>query len=336
MTATATAGPEPQAAPAAEAGGHQTFVNGPVPPVATGNGAPAGPTASEQAYGGHEALAFAAHVTGKQPSAEGAAAQAKLKAKLKAQYGTDVHDFNKVMMGRNKLEQQMRAALPGVTARLNEVAAERKLPFRFTEAELATNFLAEGGVLLMTGQPRASIEAGGEIDGFSYLGIDTFASRRAQLKPWMSKDLASWSADPKHGETSVNEKGQTAHSMMIRDIPQGVEANAVMFAGARAEFAKVCAAEGVDTSSLSEEAWFFWTTVCYNGGAGTAKKLLKQHGIDYWKEPYKGKPNGQSAKYNASWRTATWDYARQTEGDHLDGKVDHDKKPDEKPDASTH
>jgi hypothetical protein len=307
--------------------GHPVFGSGPIPPVATGGGtAAAGPSASELAYGGaaeHGGLAFAAHVTGKQPSPEGAAIEAKLKAQMHKKYGAAVHDYNAIMMGDDPLEQQMRAALPGITAQLNGVATQRKLPFQFTAAELATNFLAEGGVLLFTDPgARAEVEAGGQIDGYQYLGIDTFGSKRAELEPWMSKDLAAWTADPQHDEAATNEKGEAVHSKMIRDVPQGVEANAVMFADARAQFARAAEAHSIDVSKLPPEAWFFWTTVFYNDGETGAAKLLHTHGIDYWKQPYHGKPNGKSAKYNASWRTGTWDYARTIEGDQLDGKPD--------------
>lgn len=309
----------PEAAP--EHPEHAVDAHASVGPGALAAGPHAGgPSAGEHAYG-DPMMSWAATVTGKHPTPHGAHTAEELKARMKAKYGVHPHSYSGVVGGDNTFEQQLRAALPGVVAHLNAVAAKRHLSFRFTEAELATNFITEGGFLLLE-NPMYQPQAGQPISGFGFLGIDTFMQRKGELTPWMSDDLKTWSNDPAHAEGATNERGQAVKSMQVRDVAQGVEANGVMFADARQHFATDCAARGIDTRTLPPEAWFFWTTVYYNSGEGTGKKLLAQHGIDFWKQPWHKADDanqfGTNVKFNASWRTASWDYMRQTSGDHLE------------------
>jgi hypothetical protein len=238
----------------------------------------------------------------------------KLRAALTKKYGQRPKKYDGLFDGKDgPNEQPFVDALGPVVAQLNAVAEARGETYRFTAAEIATNFITEGGYLLLTDPNPAQ----GPLSGFGYLGIDTFMQRQPELTPWMSQDLKDWSADPAHAEPAVNELGESVQALNVRDLPMGVEANAVMFAAARERFSTDARAAKVPAAKLTEEAWFFWTTVYYNAGEGTGKKMLLKHGVDYWKTKYTGAENSQSAKYNATWRTSTWDYLRQHGGDDL-------------------
>lgn len=225
----------------------------------------------------------------------------------------DGHD--EVLAGR---EQRVQSALPRITAQLNAVAAAKGYPFRFTEAELAINFVTEGGYFLLTPY-QGQVMSDTEIDGFQMLGIDTFMQRKKELTPWMSPELKARSNDASAAASAMNEKGEKVEYLNPESLEQGVEANAVMFAAARKRFSD-------DVTNLkltvsSDQAWFFWTTVYYNAGEGTGKKLLQKHGVDYWQVkwtlPDDAAKYNRSAKFNAAWRTSTWESIRTALGDDL-------------------
>lgn len=241
-------------------------------------------------------------------------------------HGTRPHVFGGALSGDSDREREFLGALPNVAKHLNQVAQSKGAPFQFTEAELATNFVTEGGFYLlqdeMNGLDGTPVEPPRwRIDGFEYLGIDTFMSRRQALAPWLSQDLLAWSADTFNTVEHINEHGETVKSLELRDIAQSAEANAVMFADARAAFSHDCVAMKLDPSHLTPEAWFFWTTIYFNAGPGKGRETLKREGVNAWKVPW---PHGDKAKYTSSVlynghsRTASWDYLRRTQGDHLD------------------
>lgn len=225
----------------------------------------------------------------------------------------DGHD--EVLAGR---EQRVLAALPRITAQLNAIAEAKKYPFRFTEAELAINFVTEGGYFLLTAN-QGEVLSDTQIDGFQMLGIDTFMQRKKELTPWMSPELKARSNDASAAASATNEKGEKVEYLNPESLEQGVEANAVMFAAARKRFSDDVTKLKLTVSS--EQAWFFWTTIYYNAGEGTGKKLLQKHGVDYWKVkwtlPDDATKYNRSAKFNASWRTSTWESIRAALGDDL-------------------
>jgi len=240
----------------------------------------------------------------------------KTKADVTAKHGARPHMFGGYLDGSNDHEKQFMAALPALVHHLNEVAAKKGVHYRFTAAEIAANFFGEGGGSLLEDDAPA-----GPISGFESLGIDSFKERRNELAPWMSADLAKYAADDGHYGSAVSENGQMVHTITARDLPQGMEAQAVMFAGARAAFDHDCAAQKIDTAALPQEAWFFWTTIYYNAGPGKGKELLAQNGVHWFDEKWKGSDDAAhngNIQYDAQWRSATWDYMRRTEGDQLD------------------
>lgn len=238
----------------------------------------------------------------------------KLRAAMTAKYGVRPKRYDGLFDGNMPNERPFLDSIPKVVAQLNQAAAKAGKRYRFTEAEIATNFITEGGYLLLV----HPVEVRGPISGFGYFGIDTFMQRLAELQPWMSRDLSTWKDDPAHREPRTNEKGEAVESLIVRDIPMGAEANGVMFAAARERFSDDAASLKISDAKLTPEAWFFWTTVYYNAGEGTGRAMLKKHGVDYWKVKYTKAPNDRDAKSNAAWRTSTWDYLRQHGGDDLD------------------
>ncbi|MFT3697176.1 MAG: DUF4157 domain-containing protein [Kofleriaceae bacterium] len=261
------------------------------------------------------------------------------RAKMESKYGLRPRKYEPQLDGKRHVdkhdkvlaerEQRIRAALPKVVARLNAVCEAKHVPFRFTAAELATNFFSEGAVLLLTEYTNGTLEPDTNIDGFGFLGIDTFIDRKAELDSWMTPDLKARIADPTAQGQGHNEASELVNYLIPATLEQALEANAVMFASARERFAADLAKLGM--TATSDEAWFFWTTIYYNTRESTALDLLTRHGVGYWKTKWtKGedeKKFNRIPKYNAAWRTSTWDSMRTILGDDLDKPDLHHQKP---------
>lgn len=71
---------------------------------------------------------------------------------------------------------------------------------------------------------------------------------------------------------------------------------------------------GTNLDELAIEAQFFWTSMYFNAGPGTASKQLQQHGVQYYSQPWPSeKPHDwRSAQFHALWRTASFEYALQS------------------------
>ncbi len=80
-----------------------------------------------------------------------------------------------------------------------------------------------------------------------------------------------------------------------------VDANAGMFA--------LCIATAANDipgfAQLPRKVRFFWATVYYNSGEGKGRSLIKEHGVDYYKTPWRGRENMMSPLFNALWRMRT-------------------------------
>ncbi len=96
---------------------------------------------------------------------------------IQGEYGVAPRRYRSVLeVPTNKTEARFVAAVPLVAAFINAQLARSGSNVRLTEAEIATNFLAEGGILLTTQNTADGIS------GFSYAGIDTFVDRYNSLK----------------------------------------------------------------------------------------------------------------------------------------------------------
>jgi hypothetical protein len=251
------------------------------------------------------------------------AAYDAISVELTAKYGLRPRKYNGFFNDSNTAEKRYKAHLPAVVTAINTRAASQGLGFRFTAQELAVNFITEGGFYLLehdwyqTGQMITFEGQMGEllIDGFTFLGCDTIVDNAAAVKPWLSTEMQTWIADPMHQFATQNELNQTVHSIYVDTIEQGMELNAAMFAWSRSLAAKAIAKSGKKIESLAAEARFFWTTVWFNAGPGFGAQQLEAHGVDYWKTKWTGKDDpamSKYARYNALWRTSSWDFMTRT------------------------
>jgi hypothetical protein len=212
------------------------------------------------------------------------------------------------MAGDNRRQKELLAELPKITAELNARAKAQGKDFQFTQQELATNFISEGGSELLGGSPPSP-----PYDGYDYLGIDTMRDNYATVKPWLTDDLQKRVQGGKHGVSQVNEQGKNVHTITVDSVGQGLRANAAMFARARSMASAEATKEGKKFSEMTDEERFYYTTMYYNTSPGTAAAYMKAQ--DGHVPKWKGKDseeNSMDARYNAAWRTATFDYLNQT------------------------
>ncbi|HEY4176626.1 MAG TPA: hypothetical protein VGM90_07340 [Kofleriaceae bacterium] len=234
---------------------------------------------------------------------------------LTTKYGLRPRRYTGLFNDSNDAETRFTTALPAIVDAINERTAAHGDAFRVTAEEVATNFITEGGYYLLDMNFTDS-QPGNVIDGFLYLGTDTIVTRASQVNPWLSDDLRRLIADPAHRLTNVNEKGENTTTIYVDTIEQGVELNAAMFAWSRSLFEKDVEAMHKTWASVAPEARFFWTTIYFNAGSGFAKPQLQAHGVDYWKTKWtRGDDPAQFsryARYNALWRTSSWEYMTRT------------------------
>ena len=244
-----------------------------------------------------------------------------LSAELTAKYGLRPRRYNGLFNDSNEAERRFRAALPGVTAAINARTAATGATFRITEAELATNFITEGGYYMLaydihdSGQLATIDGATGiiVIDGFTFLGTDSIVANAAAVSPWLSDTLRFMVNEPTRQTQATNEKGEATTSIWVDNIEQGLELNAAMFAWSRARFA---ADAKSSYATLGPEARFFWTTAYYNTGPEVAASLLASMGPDWWKTKWTLADDpakySRYARYNGLWRTSTWEMLSRT------------------------
>ena len=221
---------------------------------------------------------------------------------LKAKYGLRPKNYGGLFDVSNEAEERFNCLLPEMADFFDQRAAELDRPVTFSSEELAVNFISEGGFFVL-----ADDRVDG-IDGFSALGIDTLVDNFAALRPWMPQIVRDAVADESRVVTAINELGQEVHTLTDLTIEEGAWANAGMWAWSKAFVDGDHADAGTPTAQMPPEGGFFWATVAFNAGPGTARKLVESKGPDYYLVPYKGEANSQLAKSNASWRSATFEH----------------------------
>jgi hypothetical protein len=86
-----------------------------------------------------------------------------------------------------------------------------------------------------------------------------------------------------------------------------------MYAWAKDRAAHDLARHGVAMERLPAEEQFYWGTLYFNAGPERARRLMNEHGPGLARTPW---PHGEDAayrmdaRYNASWRTATYELIR--------------------------
>ena len=139
--------------------------------------------------------------------------------------------------GSNEAERQFLAALPKVAKFINDRLKAGGYAFDVHQAEIATNFIGEGGYYPLHWNYWQ------HIDGFGALGIDTFVQRRQALKRWVPDSVMKLADDPHHVGKTLNEKRETVTFLTDLDMEQGLYANAGMFA--------LCIATAANTANES-------------------------------------------------------------------------------------
>jgi hypothetical protein len=148
------------------------------------------------------------------------------------------------------------------------------------------------------------------IDGFQYLGTDTFGSRVAQLKA-RHELPASFNEGTNYTiQKNMNEKGQTVTSATFPTLKDGLTALSSLLADERRNFLTDARAilPKDQFNKLTQDQINFFTYLYFNEGSGKGKSQLQQSGLalaNAWSGP--PPPNNQvSARYNALQRASTW------------------------------
>ncbi len=256
-------------------------------------------------------------------------------AEIQARYGVRPRRYNGFFNDSNWGEERFRAALPQVTTFVNEALASRGTAAEVDEVAVAINFITEGGYFALDleglkrtiamSDPDAAesiptwdeVEASGSdlyVDGFTFFGVDTLVDNFAALRPFMPPDIVELVDSGTCVASSVNERGETVRSLNCLTIEQGLYANAGMFAWARER-----AAIAIGTSefaALDAVGQFFWSTVFFNAGPGTGQRVLADNGVDYYRTAWTSSDDASrwatNPKFNASWRTASYEFMRDT------------------------
>ena len=160
-----------------------------------------------------------------------AAPKAKKKQTLNEQYGLRPRRYTRQLDGKRsqhdgfdqilaERERRVLADLPNLVAKLNAICESKKVAFRFAAAELAENFISDGGYYLLTEEGGAVIDDT-DIDDYAYLGVDTFLDRQSELDPWMSDDLRQRAKEPAAAHTQTNDCRGARWSEVRRPVPKG-------------------------------------------------------------------------------------------------------------------
>lgn len=215
--------------------------------------------------------------------------------------------YNGLFNGNGTAERRFLRALPDVARYINGKLKDKGYAVDVQEAELAINFITEGGYFVLTSNMVDGI------DGFSYLGIDTIVDNYGALKSWLHKSVRQLVEGGQNTVVTTNEKGETVQSLSGLTLEQGLYANAGMYAWSKAVASKDIGARGSTLSTQPRTRQLFWATIYYNAGIGTGRKILDKHGVSYDSEPWPYADDAarysRSARFNALWRTSSFEFA---------------------------
>jgi hypothetical protein len=222
----------------------------------------------------------------------------QLRNRLTAKYRRNVDRWDQLMAGTNSNATSVRARLPVLTALINARIREQGFDFTVTEAELAANFLGEGGE--QTISPRWGEEP--YFSGFGSFGIDTLGTDYAVIRPWLTENIQALENDPNNWSTHVNERGTQVTTLRSLTASEGLDANAGMYAYMKARAARDMEELGLGRmQDLDRRAQMFWAAMYFNMGPNGAKGMLRRHGVDlYLTMVGRGRP----AQYNTQRRVA--------------------------------
>jgi hypothetical protein len=205
---------------------------------------------------------------------------------------------------RNDAQQLISRALPAVTKFMNERLASSGSKVRVTEAEIAANFMSEGGALLV------ELDKVDEVDGYYYAGLDTLIDRYQSLKHFLPADVRALCEETKHHVTHKNEQNVDVTTLKDLSLTQTLVANAGMYAQTATFVERELRQKGIELASLPAQARVFWCTIYFNCKLETARELLRTHTVDWYKVAWNKEDDAHKylgdAKYNATLRSANF------------------------------
>lgn len=229
---------------------------------------------------------------------------AALKKELTERFGRPPVDYRKFFDGSNKPERDFLRTLPKATEYLNGLLEQRGYSVRVTAAELALNFLAEGGgdaLYLNTDRLSTFYHAGADI-----LLVEP------RVVPWLHPrarkllDTPDWERSP-----SVNEKGEERPGAWA-DVEQALYANAGIYVWSKTNAARDLLERGVAMEDLPPAEQAYWTTVYYNAGEAGGRAVLRRNGPELSSKPFTGRNSWQDPRRNAAGRAASYEFLRRS------------------------
>jgi hypothetical protein len=206
-----------------------------------------------------------------------------LKQSLTAQHGIRPRLYRSFFDNpQNEAQERFLVALPKVVAFLNQAFAAAGSSVRVSEAEVAANFLAESGIIVLD-QNRTE-----QISGYTDVGIDTLVDRYQSLKRWLPAEVRALVEGGQKSVTTENEKHEKVTTLDDINLEQSLYANGAIFAAMKQQVATDFAARGINFSSLPPDGQMFWTTVYFNAGEGAGRKMLAQRGAEAYRQRWTG------------------------------------------------
>ena len=140
--------------------------------------------------------------------------------------------------------------------------------------------------------------------------------------PWYPPELRNIARGGTQNSDFVNERREKVVTLDNLTLEQAVQGNASLYAWSKGQLVRDLRAKGIDFASRPKEQQFYWSTVYFNAGPGTGKKLLDRRGLDWsgkkWTGPdFPEHPNAramfvvenqQDAHFNATWRTSSYEF----------------------------
>jgi hypothetical protein len=175
---------------------------------------------------------------------------------------------------------------------------------RVPPAWLYTIAMGEGLNLYLEGGPPSK-QGAFSLDGFYYLGTDTFSTRAAALakEGYLPKNFTLGKDYVTVAHT--NEHGDTVQSASFKDLTTGLTALASMVAESRdrvlADAKKIW--PGV---TLTEDDIRFWTYLDFNVGSGARRTFMEKHDVSWGRSrPGPERDDQREGRYNSIVRVAT-------------------------------
>jgi hypothetical protein len=195
--------------------------------------------------------------------------------------------------GSNEAERIFLRELPVVTAYGNTNIRRRGGLAEITKAEVGINFITEGGFFALNDNLLTGLSA------FGSIGVDNYVGNREVYRSWVPADVDQLAGLAAHRDVLENERAETVSTLTDLTLEQGLYLSAGVFAYSSWVAERTISEFG----TLPLLGKFFWRTVFFNAGNGTATRLYRQHGVAYHERGWTGGANNRNPRFNATWRT---------------------------------